>query len=281
MGGVIAILNESILTSEHIALNAAFTKRSDMNIPARYTTPEAELAAALDSCALTDLSWLRAELIAGPASQEFSSLVFANPAFAVGDCQPSALLAGDGSLVNVAYTIRTGDTELLCLSSPERFEIMEGWLDFLVAQPHADVTHFDCKVSEVTSQLTPLLLTGPRASELLSDYLAPHTSLPEPHHIAQLSLDKILTIVVSPAPNTYALLVPPAYAQVLWRSFLSFTYVEPMGIEAFEQWLPIRATWLEALQSTERIEPDVSHLVADKLVRAGDGFVGARALNLH
>jgi aminomethyltransferase len=76
-------------------------------------------------------------------------------------------------------------------------------------------------------------------------------------------------------------LVPPAFARVLWRSFLSFTYVTPVGREALRSWalgtkLGDVVGWLE---QQDRVQVPRQELISRGLVRADGGFVGERGLS--
>jgi aminomethyltransferase len=76
----------------------------------------------------------------------------------------------------------------------------------------------------------------------------------------------------------YAILVPPAFARILWRSLLSFESVRPLGTEGLSGLATAALPWAESLRDEGRIRLDAELLLAHGLVRGANDFVGARGL---
>jgi aminomethyltransferase len=75
----------------------------------------------------------------------------------------------------------------------------------------------------------------------------------------------------------YVLLVPKTAARVMWRSLLSFTWVEPVGRTAvLGTWSQL--PWAQRLDSTDVVEIAEQDLRAWGLLRRGNDFVGARGI---
>jgi hypothetical protein len=150
------------------------------------------------------------------------------------------------------------------------------------------------------------MLAGPLAPQILSDYTS---DLPAAGTLRDVHLDQISCVVahLAIAPLTppaeknpeagkaavpaataaaapqepqsiYLVLVSAGYARTLWRSFLSFPTVSPVG--ASRAWgyiaslLPGVVTFLE--NPTNPANPKTLHLMS--LVRSNPTFIGARAL---
>lgn len=278
----------SMLQQEHMALGAALEELEDLSVVAQYHDLETEHEALFNGTALIDISWARVLLIQGQPLENFAQAALTCAPLKVGQASPTALLAGDGALINVDLAARTGDQELLLVDTSARFDVLDGWLDFLEhiesdgVAPYAHISH-----SEQTEALVCLQLTGARAQELLTDYVADKNLLPKPGRVTQANLDKIACILIGlPTASSsehahrasYLVLVPAAYAALLWRSFLSFTYVEPVGHRAWDAAERALVPWYEHIQKTKPLMVPASVLESWGLVRQQQNFIGARGL---
>lgn len=278
----------SMLQQEHMALGAALEELEDLSVVAQYHDLETEYEALSNGTALIDISWARLLLIQGQPLENFAQAALTCAPLKVGQASPTALLAGDGALINVDLAARTGDQELLLVDTSARFDVLDGWLDFLEhiesdgVSPYAHISH-----SEQSEALVCLQLTGARAQELLTDYVADKNLLPKPGRVTQVNLDKIACILIGlPTASSserahrasYLVLVPAAYAAILWRSFLSFTYVEPVGHRAWDAAERVLVPWYEHIQKTKPLMVPASVLESWGLVRQQQNFIGARGL---
>lgn len=278
----------SMLQQEHMALGAALEELEDLNVVAQYHDLETEYEALSNGTALIDISWARLLLIQGQPLENFAQAALTCAPLKVGQASPTALLAGDGALINVDLAARTGDQELLLVDTSARFDVLDGWLDFLEhiesdgVAPYAHISH-----SEQTEALVCLQLTGARAQELLTDYVADKNLLPKPGRVTQVNLDIIACILIGlPTASgsehahraSYLVLVPATYAAILWRSFLSFTYVEPVGHRAWNAAERAHVPWYEHIQKTKPLMVPASVLESWGLVRQQQNFIGARGL---
>lgn len=271
----------SILRGEHELLAASFEQLEDLEIeiPTSYEAVDGEQSLK-EAVGLSDLSGMLALRIAGPVAQTFVEMACAGAKIEVGESAFEPVLAGDASLVSIALLSRIREQEYLLWDVSARARLLDSWLQFLAATEQDGIAPFeDLQLEDISFQSLPLLLSGPRIHEVLDDYVS--EPLPEPGFIKQQNLDKIKTLVAAlPAPfkQSYLVMVPPESARVLWRSFLSFIFVNPVGREALLDEAQMHAYWFVWLRSHDRIERDAAALRAWGLVRREADFVGARAL---
>lgn len=133
--------------------------------------------------------------------------------------------------------------------------------------------------------LVPLLVMGRRANELLADYLPQAArNLPARGSVTNVSLDGHIPALLVGLPfgekgvAAYALLVHQAAARTVWRSLLSFNWIEPVGRAAvLSAWSSL--PWSKALDSSDVVELGEQDLRAWGLLRPGSDFVGARGIS--
>lgn len=277
-------LSENPLYQEHLLLGGSFGDGTFPPLagPQRYGAEDGEPRAFLEGAGLTDLSGTHSVLLSGAPAQAFCEAAFAGRRLAVGECAFEAVLGGDGTLMSIPLLARTGDAEYVLWDASGRFELLSGWLGFLadVSQdgyaPYAGLDRED-----VSGRLVPLLLWGPAAQHVLSDYLEAGVTLPATGHVRDVRLDRIPAVVAAPpvaGGRCYLTLVPPDFARTLWRSFLSFDEVTPVGEAALVSHAEELLGWLPWVEDTDRVVPTRQELERWGLVRQGGGFVGARAI---
>ena len=269
------------LHGEHVLLGASFapSETSGLLRVSSYAHESAEGAGAV----LADLTGAAYLLASGPDAAVFAGSAFAGRRLAVGEVALEAALNGTGGLVSVPLLVRTGDTEHVIVDAGGRADSLAAWLAFLAgARAQDDRAAFpELELADASDMLVPLLLAGPEASHVLSDYVGDKNDLPAPGTVRQLKLDAIPAVVAHVAapfaPPAYLVLVPAGAARILWRSFLSFTEVAPVGLEWVAERVSELCPWGEALGRAEaRCSRD--ELEAWGVVRDADDFVGARAL---
>lgn len=272
----------ALLRPEHELLGADFSHNDvlDLSVPSCYGTLDDELAALNEGVALSDLSGISITLLAGAPADSFCSAAFAAPQPAVGRTSFSAVLTGDGALASVGLLAHTGDGEFLCFDGSDRAELLYSWIDFLAHVEQNGVVPFEgLELADASAQLLPLLLAGPDAARILSDYCT--EGLPETGCVASVMLDQIRCLVVrlpDDARAGYLILVPPAYARILWRSFLSFGEVTPVGSRALTQQADYLWGWHSHVSTKDRLEVGERDLRSWGLIRSDMSFVGARGL---
>lgn len=272
------------LYQEHLYLGGNFGEGvfPSLEMPQRYGTGEKEGAAFVEGAALADLSGTHSVLVSGTPARAFAEAAFAGRELAVGECAFEAVLGGNGILMSVPLLARTGDAEYVLWDASERFELLSGWIGFLAGVSQDDFAPYaGLEQEDVTGRLVPLLLWGPAAPHVLGDYLAAGESLPTEGHVRDLRLDSISAIVAAlPVPDgrCYLVLVPPAYAPTIWRSFLSFNEVSPVGERALVARAQGELGWLGWVEDTDRVKPTRAELQRWGLARHAGNFVGARAL---
>lgn len=272
---------KSILHDEHLLLGALMADGADGRTHALHYLSSADMQGDALTL-LSDLTGLGSRLIYGAGSEAFVSAAFAGERLAIGEVSVEAVLAGDGALVSVALLARTGDAEYACWDLCGRGDVLSSWLSFLAGIEQKGIRAFqDVQIEDASEALVPLLLWGPEATSVLCDYLHGQTP-PEPGTVRNLTLDAIGCLVAHPMLDNqpcYLVLVPPRSARVLWRSFLSFTSVTPVGTQGL---LTRVATTLPtiapACESGDRVIVAGKELKRAGLVRSDPSFVGARSL---
>lgn len=273
----------SVLHEEHVLLGASFAPSESTGLlsVSSYAGEKYGLPAA-DEALLADLTGTAYLLVSGAGAEALATAALAGRRLAVGECAFSGALAGDGALLAAPLVARCGDTEYVVLDPSPRGEALGAWLGLLARAESDGARAFeDVTVRDASDLLVPLLLAGPAAKNVLSDYL--HGAVPpEPGQVRQLRLDAIDAVVARPgaplAQDALVVLVPPARARVLWRSLLSFTEVSPVGAPAVAALLAEGLPWGALLRRTGPERLGRTALCGWGLVRDGDGFVGARAL---
>ncbi|MBP3893320.1 MAG: aminomethyltransferase family protein [Atopobiaceae bacterium] len=276
-------VSEAPLYDEHLLLGATFgADDALLAAPIHYGHPESEATAFSEGCALCDLSGMTCILVSGSGAASFVAASCARDELAVGECGFSAVVSGDGSTTSVPLVARTGDSEYLICDVTERGLMLQPWLSFLADIEQDGFRPFaGASIRDEGDSLIPLLLWGPQATAVLGDYVDTANELPQPGRVANVRLDKIecLAINLEQAERPcYLVLTPPRMARVLWRSFLSFAAVEPVGTNCLLVQAALDLPWLASVMMPERLELPLEQLQTWNLARSNGGFVGARAL---
>ncbi len=129
----------------------------------------------------------------------------------------------------------------------------------------------------------PLFLAGPRAHEVLSDYLNDaQSALPPIGKLSFYLLDARIATLIGHVPlkdlDAYIVLVNPQQVQILWRSLLSFPMVVPIGEADLIQILSHELSWLRASHNVDKasISQDIHNVHG--FVRSSRDFMGGQAL---
>lgn len=276
-------LEQTILHDEHLLLGAkmgegAFGRFVPLTYPSAGTGEH-----LLEGAALFDLAGHGSLLFSGASAPSFVDAAFAGKVLEIGQVSLEAVLTGDGALVSVALLARTGDAEYACWDVSGRGDALHAWLSFLSMVEQGGTRAFpDLTIEDASEALVPLLLWGDAATAVISDYLGDQ-ALPDAGTVRNLNLDALGCLVATPRLNaspSFLVLVPPPYARVLWRSFLSFPVVVPCGrdelLELVSDALP---SFEGALQEQGRVTTSQDVLESAGLIRKEPTFVGARGLS--
>lgn len=275
--------SEAPLYNEHLLLGATFGDEDALlAAPLHYGHPQSESVAFEQSCALCDLSGMTCVLVSGQGAEAFVAASCANGHLEVGECAFGAVVSGDGSTTSIPLVARTGDNEYLICDVLERGLMLQPWLSFLADIEQNGFKPFgNVSIQDESDSLLPLLLWGPQAGAILADYVSDANDLPQAGKVTNVRLDKIECLVARPSHVTqpcYLVLAPPKMARVLWRSFLSFAAVEPVGTTQLAAQAKADLPWMTRALPSDRLELTLQQLLEWKLARESGGFVGARAL---
>ncbi len=273
------------LYQEHLGIAARYEDAGlPFSMPARYGDGVGERESFSRGAALADLDGIPTFLFHGDPAPDFAGAAFAGRELSVGECAFEASLTGDGSLASIALLARTGDQEYVFLDPSRRHDTLSGWLSFLSQVSQNGYAPYEgLKTEPVENGLVPLLLWGERARVVLSDYVPSAGVLPGAGRVTSINLDRIPCLVFGlPAGpgDCYLIMVPPQNARALWRSFLSFTEVTPVGHEALSAQVEESLPWVSSLKDDGRLAIDPKTLASWRVIRPEGGFVGARALGL-
>ena len=273
---------KGILHDEHLLLGGQMAEAAGgLLAPQRYEGVD-EAAAFAEGVALVDLSGMGSCLVTGPAASALCNAVFAGRTLDLGEVACELALLGDGAIASLALLARTGRDELACWDLAGRGDTLISWMGFVAAIEQQGVRPFDgCELDDAAEALVPLLLWGPQATNVLADYLGEQLP-PGPGTIANRKLDRIACLVATPQLGEqpcHLVLVPPAYARVLWRSFLSFQTVSPVGLEALVEQVKTVYPFLQGSgEAADRIACPRKQLESLGLLREDGSFIGARGL---
>lgn len=272
------------LYHEHVLLGAAFTPSGEGDVMRAESYPTETDSYEKGRAYLCDLTGSTYKLVSGTAASALVEAAFCGKKLQVGECAWEAALTAEGAVTSVALVARTGDNEYALVDPTPRGDVVAAWVGFLASiEQNGYAPYADAAIEDADAMLTPLLLAGDAARAVLSDYVGHVRDLPAAGQVRSLHLDKIPAIVagvplLGASIPAFLVLVPPARAVTLWRSFLSFTETAPIGskalVEAEQSLLP----WGEALSSMDQVKPSVQDLNAWGLLRDTNDFVGARSL---
>lgn len=275
-----------VLYGEHALLGASFSS-SDDGSDIRVVSYPSEKGGSVDSgyAYLHDLSESSYVLVSGPHASDLIEAAFCGPKISVGECAWQCALTAEGALTSVPLVIRTGANEYVLVDPSGRGDVVVAWLGFLSQiEQNGFAPYAGTKIEDATDMLTPLLMAGNAATAVLTDYVSLPRDLPSQGQVKNVYLDKISVVAARAAiPGVsfpvFVLLVPPAQAVVLWRSFLSFNVVAPVGGEAVCRVMSEMLPWGVQLTEKDKVSPSVSQLESWGLLRGTRDFVGARALS--
>lgn len=272
--------NRSILHTELEYLGAQFTSSTEGFMFAESFFGEKPFEAAIQDCALVDLSGVNYTLINGNTAQDFIEAIFAGKKLEIGEAAFECALTGDGSLASIGLLARSGQNEYVVLDASERSLILREWLSVIASveqngiAPYAEVT-----LADATHLLTPLLLAGKKAKKVLMDYLG-EQKLPQESELCNLLLDQSIPALIANVSTkkipAYLVMVQPVHTVILFRSLLSFETVHPIGhkqlLEALKMYLP----WFSELLGHTKVVMAKDKLEGWGLLRASGDFIGSR-----
>lgn len=277
------------LYEEHVLLGAKFTDSCDGSHIRACAYPSEDTAVSEgktfgDGVYIHDLTGSTYLLVSGADARALIEAAFCGPKLRVGECAWQAALTAEGALTSVALVARTGDEEYVLIDPSLRGEVVYAWLTFLAAiEQDGYAPYANARIEDASGMLVPVLMAGEGASRVLADYVPTPKDLPAQGQVKNVLLDKIQAVCIRvPASglpgHTYVALVPEARARILWRSFLSFNEVRPLGCEALLRAMGRYLPWGEVLFETDQVKPGGEKLCEWGLLRDTMDFVGSRAL---
>ena len=272
----------SVLHEEHRLLGANFNEAGQ---PIHYASGEFSSKDLGSHTLLCDLSHTQTLVFGGDVAESYASAVFAGKKLTSGHCAFEAVLTGDGSLTSCPLLMRTGPQEYVACDWSPRSDILSGWMSFVSSiEQQGYAPYADLQMEDATGTHCVMLLAGRNADLVLGDYLSQGVLLPPAGFVASCNLDAF-PCVVSHVPQmerlgtAYLMFVPPACAVPLWRSFLSFPEVTPVGTDDFLQAERDVLAWTRLLDSQDAVRIDANALAKDGLLREDHDFIGARGIS--
>ena len=272
------------LYQEHVLLGATFEPSSEGDVMRVESYPSETRTYEKGRAYLCDLTGSTYKLVSGAAAQPLVEAVFCGKKLQVGECSWECALTAEGAATSVSLVARTGDNEYVIVDPTPRGDVVSAWIGFIAGieqngySPYAGTT-----IEDAGGMLTPLLLAGDAARTVLCDYVGHVRDLPAPGEVRSIHLDKISAVVAGvPLPGQsmpcYLVLIPPAKAVTLWRSFLSFNETAPLGSAALVRNVNALLPWGESLGTMDQVKPGTEPLRAWGLLRSTPDFVGSRSL---
>ena len=264
------------LMQEHGFLGASIEEGRVMSYIA-----ETPLDEAISGACLYDLTGNLYRFFSGDAAQSYAEALCASQKLEAGSCTFTAVLTGDGALVSVPLLVRGGEHEYIVIDAGSRREALGAWMGFIsTVEQGGRAPYASVSIEDASSLLVPLLICGKRAEELVRDYTADQT-LPKPGMVASIAFDGVPCVLARLGrlpEDAFIVFAPPAFATKLFRSFLSFQYVHPQGMDSLAQLLG-ELPWAEALSGDDRIVIPRDTLLRWGIVRPETDFIGARGLS--
>ncbi|MEY8436505.1 hypothetical protein AAK967_02005 [Atopobiaceae bacterium 24-176] len=273
----------NVLEGEHLLLGATMEPGATGRPEAAwYGDGTKEPVAFEEGCALADVGGLVATCISGDAASAFVSAVFTSYVPEPGSVLGALALMGDGRVVAPALVAGLAVNEFCVWCPGELSEGLMEWMRGIAAVEEGGVAPYaSVELSCGAPLSSTLMVAGPDATAVLGDYLAPDAALPKPATLSNVRLDAIDTVVLRPAIGSfspYLVVAPNAFAQVLWRSLLSFPNVSPVGTSAVWGRVADEAPGLVDFLDEPMARRTPKDLGLQGLLRPGDSYIGARAL---
>lgn len=279
-----------VLSQEHALLGAHLEPAANGYLEASYYGDGAsEPEAFCQGAALCDVGSLVSTCISGKEAAAFVSAVFTGPVPFAGQIVCSLALTGTGTVVSCALVAGIGPQDFCIWAPAETAEGLDSWLHGIAAIEQEGIAPYASVTFEPGAPFSTMLsMAGPQAPQVLGDYLAKDVKLPDPGTLVNISLDAIDIVMMRPEipdsdqknadKSAYLMVIPNQKVALLWRSFLSFDTVTPVGTSAFWGWVQQQCPGVVDLldEPTKPVTPqDLS--LEDWLRPTGD-FIGARAL---
>lgn len=151
-------LQRTPLYDVHVALGAKIVPFAGFEMPVQYAQGiSAEHKAVRESCGMFDVSHMGEVIVRGPDAIRFVSSVTSNDvaALAVGQIQYSTLLRANGTIVDDLLVYRFADHLMLVINASNR--------DKDLTHLRAQLSGFDCTLTDVSDDLALLAIQGPHA----------------------------------------------------------------------------------------------------------------------
>ncbi len=156
-------LKRTPLHDVHVALGAKIVPFAGYEMPVQYPTGiTAEHTAVRTACGMFDVSHMGEVIVRGPDALRFVSSVTSNDveALAIGQIQYSTLLRADGTIVDDLLVYRFADHLMLVINASNR--------DKDLAHLQANLTGFDCTMSDISDSIALLAVQGPQAPAIVA-----------------------------------------------------------------------------------------------------------------
>lgn len=277
--------HHGILYDEHVVLGANFTLDEGgtehvASYPQQSPDTVESKNLADQECCIADMSGVFYRVISGVDAQAYISMLSATDHAGIGDTRLSCVLSGDGSVISYPFIAHSGDNEYVILDTSSRAQTLGMWMDFVqhikqdTYEPFAHV-----RIETYDEKLVPIALYGSAADQLLLDYIDHDNAVFENGSVCAISLDGHITcLCLHPSQSWYLLFVPARYARLMWRSFLSFAYVEPQPYQHACTRLCLSLPEELNVNSNDKLTLSYRVLNNYNLVRSDMSYIGAREL---
>ena len=221
-----AILSTSFSASE----GKEFEEHHGWRVPALYSSPATEYAAAKEDVAVHDSSYVGRLKATGPDALDLLNRMSTNQVLSLepGQGAPTILTTDRGRILDLIGVVNFGEYILLLTSPGEQQRVID-WLDKYTIME--DVT-----VVDLTPETTMLTVLGPnsavRLGQLVNEELA---DLPAYHTRSVMLAGESLSVINRPLGEipAYELLLSPDSAATVWPALVE-AEITPIGLRAYQ-----------------------------------------------
>lgn len=276
-------LRRSPLHEEHLALGARMVPYAGWEMPVQYAGIVEEHNATRASAGIFDVSHMSEFRIFGPDAEAYLSRVLTNDISKIpglGEAQYTLILTEDGGIVDDVIVYRTGDMEFMIIGNASNRAKDFAWLqDHLPEIVEVGEGVNNIELVDESDKVGLIAVQGPKALQIVSELAGEGFEAPRRFNIVSTFLDGVPVMVARTGytgEDGVEVLAANCDITGLWRAFLSFPEVTPVGLGARDTLRLEMGYHLYGNDMDEEVDP-ISAGLGWVVRREGD-YVGAEAI---
>ena len=227
-------MNRSSLYQVHKAAGATFGEYYNWEMPARFSSVEAEYRAAKERAALTDRSYIGRIRMTGEDALDLLNRLSTNELMQLspGSGLSTVLTSSKGRVVDL-LTLYSRDDHLLLLTGPQNRQKVTSWIDQYTFSE-------EVALEDVTDSVAMLSVHGPQSSAVLRSLVGGHIDGLDPYQGVTTTLEGAGLYIARENPlwgEAYNIIFSATEAATIWSVLLekgADQGLKPMGTEAYE-----------------------------------------------